>query len=89
MNNTDVINMITEKTGVDAGTCGKVLEGVEENAGGSVMGKLVGKQLDAPALAAKIAGKIGVPADICEKVISALNDVLSKGLLDKINPFKK
>lgn len=89
MNNTEVVTQIAEKSGVDEGTCQQVLGQLEKTSGGDILGKLAGQKLDAEAIADKITGLIGVPKDICIKVINALNDVLSKGLLDKINPFSK
>lgn len=89
MNNTEVVSQISKQTGVDAETCNGIIKKVEEIAGGAVAGKLTGKQMDVAGIAEKVATALKLPKDVCEKVIAALNDLLSKGLLDKINPFKK
>lgn len=89
MNNSEVVAQVAEKSGVDEGTCSSILKQVEEVSGASVLGAVTGKGIDAEAIAEMITAKINLPKDIIIKVINALNDVLSKGVLDKINPFKK
>jgi hypothetical protein len=87
MNKTDVIRTVSEKTGIDAGTCEKVIKAFEEKAGDILVAKFTGTNL--AGLVASISGRTGISPENCEKVLTSLRGVVGGGIMDKINLFFK
>jgi hypothetical protein len=87
MNKVDVIRAVSEKAGIDAGTCEKVIKAFEEKAGDVLVAKFTGN--NHAGLVASISGKTGISPENCEKVLTSLREVVGGGILDKINLFFK
>ena len=87
MNNADVMRAVSEKTGIDAGTCEKVIKAFEEKADDVLVAKFTGTNL--AGLVASISGRTGISPENCEKVLTSLREVVGGGIMDKINLFFK
>ena len=87
MNKTDVIRAVSEKTGIDAGTCEKVIKAFEEKADDVLVAKFTGTNL--AGLVASISGTTRISPENCEKVLTSLREVVGGGIMDKINLFFK
>jgi hypothetical protein len=86
MNKADVIRTVSEKTGIDAGTCEKIIKAFEQQAGDVLVAKFKGIN---SSLVAGISGRTGISPENCEKVLTSLQDVVGGGIIDKINLFFK
>ena len=63
---------LAEKTGIDAGTCEKVIKAFEEKAGDVLVAKFTGT--NHAGLVASISGKTGISPENCEKVLTSLRE---------------
>ena len=87
MNKADVIQSVSEKTGVAPDVCERILNSLEKQAGDVLASKLKGGG-DRPDMLAEISRETGVPATDCERVLSAAADVVKIGIADKFGFLK-
>jgi len=84
MNKTDVINKVSEQTGIDAATCDRLIKAFEEQTGETFAGKINGIVTSHGGIVAGVAEKTGVPLEDCQKVMTALGEVVKSGVFDKL-----
>ena len=89
MNKTSVVRQVSEKSGIAADVCEKVLNAFEEQSGDALIGKLKGAKNNRADMLAGISEKTGFALDYCERVVFALEDVIGTGLSDKLKFFKQ
>lgn len=88
MNKTEVITEVSQKSGVAAEICEKLLKAFEEQSGEALINKFKGVKNNRGDMVAGIAAKTGIDVDICEKVLTAFEEVFEGGLSDKLKIFK-
>jgi Bacterial DNA-binding protein len=86
MNKADVIRAVSEKTGIDASTCEKIINAFEQQAGDALVARFKGISAN---LVAGIAARTGISPENCQKVLTSLQDVVGGGIVQKINFFFK
>ncbi len=84
MNKADVIQSVSEKTGIAPDVCERILKAFEQQAGDSLTGQGA-HQAD---LLARIAQETGEPSADCEKVLTASGEVVKAGIADKLGFLK-
>ena len=89
MNKTDVIQKVSEQTGLESNACEKVIEAFEEQAGDTLAGKLKGIKIEQADILAGVSERTGISSGDCEKVLTALERVVHDGISDKLNIFKR
>jgi len=88
MNKTDVVTQTSQKSGISADICEKVIKAFEEQSGDALIGKFRGVKNNRADMVAGIAEKTGLVLEDCEKVLTAFEEVAGKGLADKLKFFK-
>lgn len=88
MNNTDVVNQVSKKSGVTFEICEKVIKAFEEQSGDALTAKFKGVKNNRANMVMGIAEKTGYAEDECEKIITAFEEVFNSGLSDKLRFFK-
>ena len=86
MNKADVMRAVSEKTGIDAGTCEKVIKAFEQQAGDVLVAKFRGINSN---LVATISGRTGISPENCQKVLTSLEEVVGGGIVEKVSLFFK
>jgi nucleoid DNA-binding protein len=89
MNKTDVVQKVSEKTGLESNVCEKVIEAFEEQAGDALAAKLKGTKAQQADIVVGISERSGISPDDCQKVLTALEQVVRDGISDKLNIFKR
>ena len=89
MNKTDVINKVSEQTGIAPDACEKVIKAFEEQAGDILAAKLKGATGDSADILTGVSEKVGMGAEDCQKVLAALEGVVKEGISDKLGAFAK
>jgi len=89
MNKTEVIQKVSEKTGIESNVCERAIKAFEEQAGDTLAGKLKGMENKQADILAGISERTGISSENCEKVLSALEEVVRDGMSDKLNIFKR
>jgi hypothetical protein len=84
MNKADVVRKVAEKTSIEPNSCEKIIKAFEEQAGDALAGKLKGIKTDHADLLVDISGKTGLSREDCEGGLTALEDVVSAGVSDKL-----
>ena len=88
MNKADVIQSVSEKTGIAPDVCERILKAFEQQAGDALAAKLTGQGADQSDLLARIAQETGEPSADCEKVLTASGEVVKAGIADKLGFLK-
>ena len=88
MNKADVIQSVSEKTGIAPDLCETILKAFEKQAGDALAAKLKGAGGDQADLLARISQETGVPSTDCEKVLTASGEVVKAGIADKLGFLK-
>lgn len=88
MNETDVMASISEKTGIAADVCKKIVKAFEEQAEEAFIGRFKGHKNGHADMIAGISKKSSVAPEDCERVIAALDEALDRGLSDKLRFLK-
>ena len=88
MNKGDVIQSVSEKTGVAPDVCDKIIKALEAQAGDVLAAKLQGASTGDIDMLARISQQSGAPAADCEKVLAAAEEVVKSGIADKLGFFK-
>ena len=88
MNKTDVITKVSQKSGIAADICEKVVKAFEDQAGDALIGKFKGDKNNRADMLAGITEKTGLALEDCEKVLTAFEEVFGTGLSDKLKFFK-
>lgn len=88
MNKADVIQSVTEKTGIAPDICEKILKALEKQAGDVLVASKLQGGGDQPDMLAQISRETGVPATDCERVLAAAADVVKTGIADKFGLLK-
>jgi hypothetical protein len=88
MNKADVIQSVSEKTGIAPDLCEKVLKAFETQAGDALAAKLKGTGGDQTGMLARISQATGVPPADCERVLTAIEEVVKTGIADKLGFLK-
>lgn len=89
MNNTDVVNKISQTTGVDTETCAKLVKAFEGQSEEALKNKFKGIKHDPDQFIDAVATETGCNREDCEKVVNAINEVLDTGLSNKLKFFKR
>lgn len=88
MNKTEVVNEVSQKSGIGTEICERVIKAFEEQSGNVLTAKFKGVKNNRAEIVAGIAEKTGYALDECEKIITAFEEVLDSGLSDKLRFFK-
>jgi hypothetical protein len=89
MNKTDVINKVSEQTGIAADACEKVIKAFEEQAGDILAAKIKGLTGESADILTGVSEKVGMGIEDCQKVLTALQGVVQEGISDKLGAFAK
>jgi hypothetical protein len=89
MNKADVIQKVSEKTGIESNVCEKVIKAFEEQAGDELAAKLKGTTAQQADHLAGVSERSGISSDNCQKVLTALEQIVHDGISDKLNIFKR
>lgn len=84
MNKTDVIAKVSEKSGVAADVCEKLLKAFEEQAEAALADRFKGIKNNRADMMRGISERSGVVLEVCERVMTALEESLDSGLSDKL-----
>jgi hypothetical protein len=88
MNKEEVIKAVSEKTGVAPDAIEKVVKAFESQAGDALTEAFKGIQADRASLLAGISAKTSIPAETCDKVLTALQGTVSSGISEKLGFLK-
>lgn len=87
MNKTNVVNQVSNNTGIATDVCEKVIKAFEEESGEALVNKWKGNKKDKTDIIAGISTKTDITIEECEKIITAFEEVLSVGLSNKLRFF--
>lgn len=88
MNKADVIQSVSEKTGIAPELCEKILKAFESEAGDTLAATLKGQGGEQSGMLARISQHTGVPEADCDRVLSTAADVVKAGIADKLGVLK-
>lgn len=88
MNKTDVVTQVSQKTGIPADICEKVIKAFEEQSGDALISKFKGIKNNHADMLTGITSKTGFASEDCEKILAAIEAVIGTGLSDKLKFFK-
>ena len=89
MNHADVIKSVSEKTGVAAAHCEKIVKSLEEHLGGALIEKLKGSKTARGDLLTGISKSTDIAKADCDKVVTAIQQTVKSGISEKLASFKK
>lgn len=84
MDKRDVIAQVSQKSGIAAELCGKVVKAFEKQSGEAIINKFKGIPNNRASILAGISEKTGLAAEDCEKALSALEEVVGAELSGKL-----
>ena len=88
MNKADVIQSVSEKTGVAPELCEKILKAFENEVGDTLASTLKGEGGEQSGMLSRIAQQTGASTADCDRVVAAAAEVVKAGIADKLGVLK-
>ena len=88
MNKADVIERVSEQTGVPPALCEKILKAFENELGDTLSATLKGQDGEQSGMLARISQQTGASEADCDRVVSTAAEVLKAGIADKLGGLK-
>jgi nucleoid DNA-binding protein len=84
MNKTEVINKVSERTGIAPSVCEQIIKAFEQQTGETFAGKLTGIVTNHSGVLAGVAERTGFRPEECQKALTAFEEVVKAGIFDKL-----
>jgi nucleoid DNA-binding protein len=88
MNKADIIQRVSEQTGVAPALCETILKAFENELGGALSATLKGQGNEQSGMLARISQQTGASPEDCDRVVSTAPEVVKAGIADKLGSFK-
>jgi len=88
MNKADVIQRVSEKTGVAPELCERILKAFESEVGDALAATLKGQGSEPSGMLARISQQTGASPEDCDRVVSTAAEVVKAGIADKLGSLK-
>jgi nucleoid DNA-binding protein len=88
MNKADVVQRVSERTGVAPELCEKILKAFENEVGDTLAATLQGQGGEQSGMLARISQQTGTSAADCDRVVSTAAEVVKAGIADKLGSLK-
>jgi hypothetical protein len=88
MNKADVIQRISEQTGLPPDLCETILKAFENEVGGTLSATLKGQGGEQSGMLARISRQTGASPEDCDRVVSTAAQVVKAGIADKLGGLK-
>ncbi|MGE0036429.1 MAG: hypothetical protein AB7S93_12400 [Xanthobacteraceae bacterium] len=88
MNKADVIQRVSEKTGVAPELCETILKAFENAVGNTLSATLKGQGGEQSGMLARVSQQTGASAADCDRVVSTAAEVVKAGIADKLGMLK-
>jgi nucleoid DNA-binding protein len=88
MNKADVIQSVSEQTGIAPELCEKILKAFENEVGDNLSATLKGQDGERTGMLARISQQTGASEADCDRVVSTAAEVVKAGIADKLGVLK-